>query len=281
MSLQCKRIVLFIACCLSVTACTSATSGKYVYRPAEHPLSMSPLHATNNLPAKAPTRDTAEQNTALNPAPTSQPSANILVAVSAPDESKGSLANIFTSEADSTPDLNPLTVFPKRSSAESVETKLRSDVRMIPDENSGIPLNPLTVFSQQKTPEPLAKPQDISRDNAIAKTRYIQASQPDNTSSSLSTDPSPTIYNSLLQWIATQPDSHRAQATINDPIFGSSVVAQLDGDYFAASGLYCRRVRLKENPSESLFELVAVCKDQDGEWTLAPRVGNNRVNINR
>lgn len=78
---------------------------------------------------------------------------------------------------------------------------------------------------------------------------------------------SPHLRSPLTVWAADHRPGSRAE--LDDPGFGKIDVV-LEQEYRAASGLLCKRVRVKS--ASSCGEEVSVCREGEGEWFLAPRI---------
>ena len=135
-------------------------------------------------------------------------------------------------------------------------------------------MNPLTVFPKAAVAEhPVAAQVFPGRAKAAenAPPRELPATPAPATGTSA------PAYPSLLAWAASQSGDQKTRATINDPIFGKELVARLDGDYFSAAGLSCRRVKVSPVADGVAAETIAVCRQDQGDWFMAPRGGTGTV----
>jgi len=274
-------LIILVFFCLAVPACTSATSGQYTYKPADHPLSFSSHQSASDAALPPPPNiKTVEHRMASAPMPTFSPSPVVKSAISPPNTAEETPARVVVEVTGSKPYMNPLTIFPKTSEDIPGHAQPRSTVRTSLTEGAATSLNPLTVFPQPPLSGETSTAQEFSRDNAVARAENLQSLRPGSTSPEVALEQLATVYSSLVQWVASQSDNKRTQATISDPELGPKVIAQLDGDYFSAAGLNCRRVRLKLIATAPPIESVSVCREQSGEWALSPRVGKNRFDVN-
>lgn len=86
----------------------------------------------------------------------------------------------------------------------------------------------------------------------------------------------------LVAWASMQSPDRYADAILDDPAFGENVSVRIDSYYLSALGQSCRRVRVSVVVNGPPAETVAVCRNDDGNWFLAPRIwkgalaGNHR-----
>ena len=59
-------------------------------------------------------------------------------------------------------------------------------------------------------------------------------------------------------------------ATVDDPDFGKGVRVSLDELFTSAKGEDCKRGTVLSGQREA--EVIVICKDDKGRWTMAPRV---------
>lgn len=59
-------------------------------------------------------------------------------------------------------------------------------------------------------------------------------------------------------------------ATVTDPDFGKDVRVSLDELFTSAKGEDCKRGTVLSSQREA--EVVVICRDDKGRWTMAPRV---------
>ena len=59
-------------------------------------------------------------------------------------------------------------------------------------------------------------------------------------------------------------------ATVDDPDFGKGVRVSLDEFFTSAKGEDCKRGTVLSGQREA--EVIVICKDDRGRWTMAPRV---------
>lgn len=59
-------------------------------------------------------------------------------------------------------------------------------------------------------------------------------------------------------------------ATVDDPDFGKGVRVSLDELFTSAKGEDCKRATVLSGQREA--EVVVICRDGNGRWTMAPRV---------
>jgi hypothetical protein len=72
----------------------------------------------------------------------------------------------------------------------------------------------------------------------------------------------------IVAWIVGQAPGSRT--VIDAPEFGGAVTVKVDGVYFSAAGLHCKRVQVFNGTP--LGEPAAVCENNPGEWILVPRI---------
>lgn len=66
------------------------------------------------------------------------------------------------------------------------------------------------------------------------------------------------------------PGSADAMGTVSDPSFGENLRIVLEQEFISAAGETCRRASLFSPRGEA--EMVVMCRDGSGVWTMAPRV---------
>lgn len=66
------------------------------------------------------------------------------------------------------------------------------------------------------------------------------------------------------------PGSADSVGTVSDPEFGENIRIVLEQEFLSASGQHCRRASLFSVHGEA--EVVIMCRDDNGAWTMAPRV---------
>ncbi len=76
----------------------------------------------------------------------------------------------------------------------------------------------------------------------------------------------------LVAW-ATVHDMG-SQTVMDDPKLGGKISAKLTHEYKAASGLLCKKVRVRNDLS--LGEDVSICQSKDDSWFLAPGIRAGR-----
>lgn len=66
------------------------------------------------------------------------------------------------------------------------------------------------------------------------------------------------------------PGAADAVGTVSDPEFGENIRIVLEQEFLSASGQHCRRASLFSVHGE--VEVVIMCRDDNGAWSMAPRV---------
>lgn len=59
-------------------------------------------------------------------------------------------------------------------------------------------------------------------------------------------------------------------SVLDDPVFGPEVRITLETAFLSASGEDCRRATVLSLQQEA--EIVVICRNPEGQWTLAPRI---------
>ena len=70
--------------------------------------------------------------------------------------------------------------------------------------------------------------------------------------------------------VSRTPGSADAMGTVSDPAFGENLRIVLEQEFLSAAGETCRRASLFSPRGEA--EMVVMCRDGSGTWTMAPRV---------
>ena len=70
--------------------------------------------------------------------------------------------------------------------------------------------------------------------------------------------------------ISHTPGSADATGTVSDPEFGDTLRIVLEQEFLSAAGETCRRASLFSPRGEA--EMVVMCRNAEGLWTMAPRV---------
>lgn len=91
----------------------------------------------------------------------------------------------------------------------------------------------------------------------------------------LFTSPDPVLptraYSPVEQFILSRtPGASSAVGTVSDPAFGENLRIVLEQEYLSGAGETCRRASLFSPRGEA--EVVVMCRDASGLWTMAPRV---------
>lgn len=81
----------------------------------------------------------------------------------------------------------------------------------------------------------------------------------------------------LVAWLASQPDDQYAETILDDPEFGANVTVQAYRAYYSAAGQYCRQIRVRVVVNGPPTETVVVCRDDNNQWFLPPRISNGRT----
>lgn len=67
-----------------------------------------------------------------------------------------------------------------------------------------------------------------------------------------------------------------ASATLDDPEFGNAIRVTMQDTFASAGGEQCRRATLVAREREA--EIVVICRDADGHWSMAPRIWGQGIN---
>lgn len=70
--------------------------------------------------------------------------------------------------------------------------------------------------------------------------------------------------------ISHTPGTADAVGTVSDPEFGDNLRIALEQEFLSAAGETCRRASLTTRRGEA--EMVVMCRNASGVWTMAPRV---------
>jgi hypothetical protein len=80
----------------------------------------------------------------------------------------------------------------------------------------------------------------------------------------------------LVAWLDSQPDDQYAETILDDPEFGANVTVQAYRAYYSAAGRYCRQVRVKVVVNAPPTETAVICRDDNNQWYVTPRISNGR-----
>lgn len=99
---------------------------------------------------------------------------------------------------------------------------------------------------------------------------FFQSTQP---------EPTPPVPLSPVREFIIQhkPGSVESIGTVSDPEFGENLRIVLEQEFLSASGQTCRRASLFSVRGEA--EVVIMCREDEGIWTMAPRVWGQGLSV--
>jgi len=288
-----------VVLCLAISACTSATFGRYSYKPADHPLSFTSSQKVAENPEEAqsppvtPPLQATETKSVPVLAQTSAVNTSQRSIVSSNDTEEALPAIATIEQSSTTPYMNPLTVPTSRAAAAANHPATRAQNKPFPEKTNGIPINPLTVSPKTdgikvgigfQRPEHQLFPKNTGSPDTLrggsppllsseSATSLSMIGQNTNNPKEIHPDTKGSLSQTLTEWISSQSDSNKTDAIINDPELGDNIRVHSEGIYFSAIGLECYRVKARAgrvlNP-----ENIAVCHGENGNWFKAPRVAS-------
>lgn len=94
--------------------------------------------------------------------------------------------------------------------------------------------------------------------------------------SSGQTSPELRTFSSVERFIITHtPGTPDASGIVSDPAFGEALRIILEKEFLSASGETCRSASVFS--PEGNVEVVVMCRDKTGDWSMVPRVWGQGV----